>query len=147
MILVSIIFFEGIGYLKGAQEALDLPQAVAPTGTDCAQPRGSERVKTPHHMDFYTKWHMSNSVKFWNQSHGVILNHSIMHASFWPFLPPPPTPLPTHSIERFAIFRSHLALSPLVTKYNFSLMFLFLKEAVILHARTCRTKQQKKLWH
>ena len=76
MISVSIIFFKVIGYLEGAQEAPDLPQAVAPTGTDCAQPRGSERVKTPHHMDFYTKWHMSNSVKFWNQSHGVILNHS-----------------------------------------------------------------------
>ena len=55
MILVSIIFFEGIGYLEGTQEAPDLPQAVAPTGTGLAQPRGSERVKTPHHMDFYTK--------------------------------------------------------------------------------------------
>ena len=55
MISVSIIFFKVIGYLEGAQEAPDLPQAVAPTGTDCAQPRGSERVKTPHHMDFYTK--------------------------------------------------------------------------------------------
>ena len=55
VILVSIFFFEGIGYLEGAQETPDLPQAVAPTGTDCAQPRGSERVKTPHHMDFYTK--------------------------------------------------------------------------------------------
>ena len=81
MILVSIIFFKVIGYLEGAQEAPDLPQAVAPTGTDCAQPRGSERVKTPHHMDFYTKWHMSNSVKFWNQSLGVILNHSTVCAS------------------------------------------------------------------
>ena len=55
MILVSIIFFEGIGYLEGAQETPDLPLAVVPTGTDCAQPRGSGRVKTPHHIDFYTK--------------------------------------------------------------------------------------------
>ena len=46
------------------------------SGTGLAQPRGSERVKIPHHMDFYTKWHLSHSVKFWNQSHGVILNHS-----------------------------------------------------------------------
>ena len=55
MILVSIIFFGGIGYLEGAQEVPDLPLAVAPTGTGLAQPRGSERVKTPHHIHFYTK--------------------------------------------------------------------------------------------
>ena len=54
MILVSIIFLGGIGCLKGAQEAPDLPFAVAPTGTGLAQPRGSERVKKTHHMDFYT---------------------------------------------------------------------------------------------
>ena len=54
MILVSIIFFGGIGYLYGTQEAPDLPLAVAPTGTGLAQPRGSERVKKPYHMDFYT---------------------------------------------------------------------------------------------
>ena len=58
MILVSIIFFGGIGYLEGAQEVPDLPLVGAPTGTGLAQPRGSERVKTPHHMDFYTKCHM-----------------------------------------------------------------------------------------
>ena len=29
MVLVSIIFFVGIGYLQGAQEAPDLPLAVA----------------------------------------------------------------------------------------------------------------------
>ena len=54
MILVSKIFLVAIGCLKGAQEAPDLPLAVAPTGTGLAQPRGSERVKKPHHMDFYT---------------------------------------------------------------------------------------------
>ena len=64
MILVSIIFLGGIGYLEGTQEAADLPQAVAPTGTGCAQPRGSERVKTPHHMDFYTKWPMREVALF-----------------------------------------------------------------------------------
>ena len=37
MILVSIIFFGGIGYLEGAQEALDLPPAVVPTGIDLAR--------------------------------------------------------------------------------------------------------------
>ena len=46
MILVSIIFFGGIGYLEGAQEVPDLPLVGAPTGTGLAQPRGSERVKT-----------------------------------------------------------------------------------------------------
>ena len=55
MILVSKIFLVAIGSLWGAQEAPDLPLAVAPTGTGCAQPRGSGRVKTPHHIDFYTK--------------------------------------------------------------------------------------------
>ena len=54
MTLVSMIFFGGIGCLKGAQEAPDLPLAVAPTGTGLALPRGSERVKKTHHMDFYT---------------------------------------------------------------------------------------------
>ena len=54
MIRVSIIFLGGVGYLEGAQEAPDLPLAVAPTGTGLALPRGSERVKKTHHMDFYT---------------------------------------------------------------------------------------------
>ena len=58
MILVSKIYWEAIGCLWGAQEAPDLPLAVAPTGTGLAQPKGSGRVKTPHHTDFYTKCHM-----------------------------------------------------------------------------------------
>ena len=37
MILASIIFLGGIGYLDSAQEALDLPPAVVPTGIDLAQ--------------------------------------------------------------------------------------------------------------
>ena len=37
MILVSIIFFGGIGYLEGAQEALDLPPAVVSMGIDLAR--------------------------------------------------------------------------------------------------------------
>ena len=49
--------FVAVGQLQGTQEAPDLPLAVAPTRTGLAQPRGSERVKTPHHKDFYTKWH------------------------------------------------------------------------------------------
>ena len=44
--------FVAVGQLQGAQEAPDLPLAVAPTGTGLAQPRGSERVKKNHHMDF-----------------------------------------------------------------------------------------------
>ena len=47
---------------EGAEEVPDLPLAVAPTGTGLA--RGSERVKTPHLIHFYTKCHMSNGVKF-----------------------------------------------------------------------------------
>ena len=37
MILISIIFFGGIGYLEGAQEALDLPPAVVSMGIDLAR--------------------------------------------------------------------------------------------------------------
>ena len=40
-----------------------------------AQPRGSERVKTPHHMDFYTKWSMREVALFWNHVFGAFLNH------------------------------------------------------------------------
>ena len=36
MILVSIIFFGGIGYLEGAQEAPDLPLDVGVNGTGLA---------------------------------------------------------------------------------------------------------------
>ena len=46
--------FVAVGHLQGAQGVPDLPLAVAPTGTGLAQPRGSERVKKTHHMDFYT---------------------------------------------------------------------------------------------
>ena len=46
MILVSIIFFGGIGYLKGAQEAPDLPLAVAPPGSGCARWEVQKVVKT-----------------------------------------------------------------------------------------------------
>ena len=59
MILVStkVQFFHvyGVPRGEGAEEVPDLPLAVAPTGTGLAQPRGSERVKTPHHIHFYTK--------------------------------------------------------------------------------------------
>ena len=67
--------FVAVGQLQGAQEAPDLPLAVAPTGTCLAQPRGSERVKTPHHMDFYTKWPMREVALFWNHVLGAFLNH------------------------------------------------------------------------
>ena len=85
MILVSIIF-SGVGYhYTRAPRMLPTSLAVAHTGTGLAQPRGSERVKIPHHMDFYTKIHLSHSVKFWNQSLGVILNHSsvLIYSRLW----------------------------------------------------------------
>ena len=55
MILVSIIFWGGIGYLEGAQEALDLPRAVVPTGIDLAWSDGPEMAHTYHGKDFYAK--------------------------------------------------------------------------------------------
>ena len=55
MILVSIIFFGGIGYLEGGQEALDLPPAVALTGIGLEWPGGPKSAQTPHHIHFYTK--------------------------------------------------------------------------------------------
>ena len=58
MILVSIIFFGGIGYLEGAQEALDLPPAVVPTGIDLAQSDWPEMAQTHHGKDFYAKRHL-----------------------------------------------------------------------------------------
>ena len=58
MILVSIIFFGGIGCLQGAQEALDLPPAVVPTGIDLAQSDWPEMAQTHHGKDFYAKRHL-----------------------------------------------------------------------------------------
>ena len=55
MILVSIIFLGGIGYLEGAQEAPDLPLAVAPPGSGCARWGGPESGQNHHHINFYTK--------------------------------------------------------------------------------------------
>ena len=52
MILVSIIFFGGIGYLEGAQEAPDLPLAVAPTGTGLAKLWGHVGVQNQLPMHF-----------------------------------------------------------------------------------------------
>ena len=62
MTLVSIIFFGGIGYLEGAQEAPDLPLAVALTGTGLEWAGGPKSTQTPHHIHFYTKRHMWHSV-------------------------------------------------------------------------------------
>ena len=42
MVLVSIIFFVGIGYLEGPREAPDLPLAVTLPGSGCAQWGGPE---------------------------------------------------------------------------------------------------------
>ena len=52
MVLVSIIFFVGIGYLEGPQEAPDLPLAVAPTGTGLAKFWGHVGVQNqlPRHF-------------------------------------------------------------------------------------------------
>ena len=79
MILVSIIFFGGIGYLEGAQEAPDLPLAVAPPGSGCARWGGPESGQNHHHINFYTKWHMYYSVLCWYLALGVILNHSTVY--------------------------------------------------------------------
>ena len=62
MVLVSIIFFMGIGYLEGPQEAPDLPLAVTLPGSGCAQWGGPESGQKPHHIDFYTKCDMYYSV-------------------------------------------------------------------------------------
>ena len=62
MVLVSIIFFVGIGYLEGPQEAPDLPLAVAVTGSGLARWGGPESGQKPHHIDFYTKCDMYYSV-------------------------------------------------------------------------------------
>ena len=58
MISVCIIF-SGVlsklfSTLRGFRRLQTSPLVLLFTGTGCAQPRGSERVKTPHHMDFYT---------------------------------------------------------------------------------------------
>ena len=58
MILVSIIFWGGIGYLEGAQEALDLPPAVVPTRSDLVRSDCPEMAQTTHGKDFYTKCHL-----------------------------------------------------------------------------------------
>ena len=58
MVLVSIIFFRGIGYLKGAHMALDLPPAVVPKGNDLAQSDWPEMAQTHHGKDFYAKRHL-----------------------------------------------------------------------------------------
>ena len=52
MILVSIIFFGGMGYLEGAQEAPDLPLAVAPTGTGLAHLGGHVGAQNQLPMHF-----------------------------------------------------------------------------------------------
>ena len=62
MILVSIIFFGGIGYLEGAQEAPDLPLAVALTGNGLEWAGGPISAQTPNNIHFYTKSHMWHSV-------------------------------------------------------------------------------------
>ena len=58
MILVSIIFYGGIGYLEGAQEALDLPPAVVPTGIDLAWSVWPKMAQTHHGKDFYAERHL-----------------------------------------------------------------------------------------
>ena len=80
-------------WFQGTQEASDLPLAVALAGIGFAWPGGPGSAQTPLHIHFFTKCHMSNGVKFWNQSLGVILNHS--SATPWFIMlaeldPPPP---------------------------------------------------------
>ena len=64
MILVSIICFGGIGYLEGAQEAPDLPLAVAPQGTGLGRWGGPESGQKPHHIHFHTKCDMYYNVLY-----------------------------------------------------------------------------------
>ena len=52
MILVSIIFFRGIGYLYGAQDATNLPLAVALTGTGSEHLGGHVGVQNQLSMHF-----------------------------------------------------------------------------------------------
>ena len=52
MILVSKIFLVAIGCLKGAQEAPDLPLAVAPTGTGLAHLGGHVGAQNQLPMHF-----------------------------------------------------------------------------------------------
>ena len=52
MILVSKIFLVAIGCLEGAQEAPDLPLAVAPTGTGLAKLCGHVGVQNQLPMHF-----------------------------------------------------------------------------------------------
>ena len=49
------------------------------SGTGLAQPRGSERVKTPYHMDFHTKCHMLEVAFVWNHVLGAFSNHPTIY--------------------------------------------------------------------
>ena len=58
MVLARKLFFGGTGYLEGAQEALDLPPAVVPTGIVLAPSDWPEMAQTHHGKDFYAKRHL-----------------------------------------------------------------------------------------
>ena len=75
MILISIIFFRGIGYLQGAQDATNFPQVVALTGTGSEHLGGQVGVQNQLPMHFLAQDHLWESVTFWYLSVGVIWNH------------------------------------------------------------------------
>ena len=75
MILVSIIFLVAIGCLQGAQEAPDLPLAVAPTGTGLAHLGGHVGAQNQLPMHFLAQDHLWVSVLFCYLPVGVISNH------------------------------------------------------------------------
>ena len=54
MVLVSIIFFVGIGYLEGAQDAPDLILAVSRLASGLGSWCGLVRVRKPYGTHFFT---------------------------------------------------------------------------------------------
>ena len=79
MILVSIIFLVAIWCLQVAQEAPDLPLAVAPTGTGLAHLGGHVGAQNQLPMHFLAQDHLWVSVTFCYLPVGVISNHPRAH--------------------------------------------------------------------
>ena len=75
MILVSKISLVAIGCLQGAQEAPDLPLAVATTGTGLAHLGGHVGAQNQLPMHFLAQDHLWVSVLFCYLPVGVISNH------------------------------------------------------------------------
>ena len=76
MILVST-FFGGYGVPLGRPGFSRRPPCCSSHGNWPSSAHGSERFKTPHHRDFYTKCHMREVALFLNHVLGPFLNHPI----------------------------------------------------------------------